>query len=114
MLLKIFNYPKINIKLQRFVPISKHSNYLDWNKLINGIQPPAKFDLHLHELYRDGKKSLFVLWIKDSIPEEVHKDTYESVLLLNGTCQGKLNDQIVYLKSGGFLEDPSFCKAQFD
>lgn len=93
-------------KLQQFIPISTQSDYQKWLDLTKDLKPPENFDVHLHELYNDSKNFLYVVWIKDQIPEEEHDDLHESILLLEGNCDGFLENRKVHLKEGDFWQVP--------
>ena len=95
-----------NAKMDKFIPISTHSDYQKWLKLTEELQPPAQFDIHFHELYRDQKNLLCVVWIKDFIPEEKHDTLMESILCLEGTCEGTLNNCKIPLQAGDFWQVP--------
>ena len=93
-------------KINRFIPISAHSDYRKWQNLTRDLKPPKDFYIHTHELYNDSKNALYVVWIKDRIPEEEHDDLLESVLLLEGDCEGILENDKVFLTEGDFWQVP--------
>jgi hypothetical protein len=40
----------------------------------------------MHTLEENEERELFVAWVKEFIPEEVHTDVLESFLILEGSC----------------------------
>jgi mannose-6-phosphate isomerase-like protein (cupin superfamily) len=64
------------------------SNWLDWEAAVRHIPPPDVYEnIHLHPLESNEKRDLFVAWVQEFIPEEVHHDLLESFILLDGTCE---------------------------
>lgn len=85
------------------------SNILVWEELVKGIQPPADFEnIHLHTLVSDDKRDLFIAWVKQEVPEEVHHDMNESFMLLEGSCNcnitnAKGESRKVHMREGDFI-----------
>ncbi|MCB0583128.1 MAG: cupin domain-containing protein [Phaeodactylibacter sp.] len=64
------------------------SNWLDWKEVAEGIAPPEDYEnIYLHTLESNEKRELFVAWVKEFVPEEVHHDLLESFLILEGSCE---------------------------
>lgn len=64
------------------------SNWLDWKEVAEGIAPPEDYEnIHLHTLESTERRELFVAWVKEFVPEEVHHDLLESFLILEGSCE---------------------------
>jgi len=93
-------------QFNQFVDISEYSNVESWQNLTHQIIPPKDFDIHSHVLYKDSKKLLSIVWINDSVPHEVHDNTLESFLVLEGSCTCNLGDEFIEMKAGSFLEIP--------
>lgn len=93
-------------RLSQFIPISKHSDYQKWQRLTKELNPPQDFDIHSHELFNDESNILCVVWIKDRIPSEEHDDLLESILCVEGTCVGKLDNETIPLSPGDFWQIP--------
>ena len=94
--------------LKAFIPISPHSDREKWQSLLAHLYPPADFSVHAHKLYDDGARSLLLVWVKDVIPEEIHEEMLESVLCLEGHCEGILVDQSVRLNPGDYWDVPLY------
>ena len=47
-----------------------------------------------------------IVWIKDMAPQEVHDDEYERFLVLEGTCDISVEDEVYSLKRGDYFQIP--------
>lgn len=67
--------------------LDESSNLLDWQEFTQNITPPEDFeDIYMHTLEENEHRELFVAWVKEFVPEEVHHDLLESFLILEGSC----------------------------
>jgi mannose-6-phosphate isomerase-like protein (cupin superfamily) len=67
--------------------LDESANLLDWQELTRDLHPPDEFeDIYMHTLEENDQRELFVAWVKEFIPEEVHHDLLESFLILEGSC----------------------------
>ncbi len=89
--------------------LDESSNWLDWKEAVAGISPPDNFeDIHMHTLVEDDTRELFVAWVKEFVPEEVHHDLVESFLILEGSCKCFISSpdgktRIIRLGEGDFF-----------
>lgn len=89
--------------------LEEGSNWMDWADAVKDINPPAEYDdYYLHPLESNEKREIFVIWVKDSIPEEIHHDVLESFLILEGSCECHITDangkkRIERLGQGDFI-----------
>ena len=89
--------------------LNEESKWLEWREAVAGIEPPADFeDIHMHTLESNAQRDLFVIWVKEFVPEEVHHDLLESFMILEGSCVCYITDQagetrIVRLGEGDFI-----------
>lgn len=89
--------------------LDEQSNWLEWNEVVAGIEPPADYeDIHMHLLESNAQRDLYVIWVKEFVPEEVHHDLLESFMILEGSCVCYITDQagetrIVRLGEGDFI-----------
>jgi mannose-6-phosphate isomerase-like protein (cupin superfamily) len=95
------------------LPLLKpNSNWLDWEAAVRDIPPPDVYEnIHLHPLESNEKRDLFIAWVQEFIPEEVHHDVLESFILLDGTCdcwiwgaEHPTQKRKVRMQAGDFLE----------
>jgi hypothetical protein len=74
--------------------LTPESNWLDWKETVKDIeQPKIVEDTHLHVLESNDKRELFLAFVKEVVPEEVHHDLLESILLLDGSCECHVFDE---------------------
>lgn len=93
--------------LPEFIGISRHSKIEHWDALLNGIEPPAEFDnIFVKPLFDSPKRKLTLVWAKDLVPDEVHDDMNESFLLLEGTVDCYINDEVFSMVRGDFMDIP--------
>ncbi|MBI5917694.1 MAG: hypothetical protein HY842_20175 [Bacteroidetes bacterium] len=86
--------PRQTLHLDQLPMLDETSNWLDWQEVVTGIEPPEDYeDLHLHPLEANEKRELFVAWVREMVPEEVHHDLLESFLILEGSCECHITDQ---------------------
>ena len=68
--------------------LTSSSNWLEWKEVAEGIAPPEDYEnIHLHTLESSENRELFIAWVKEYVPEEVHYDLLESFLILEGSCK---------------------------
>jgi mannose-6-phosphate isomerase-like protein (cupin superfamily) len=96
--------------LENLPILTAESNWLDWEAAVEGIEPPPVYDnIHLHSLEANDTRELFVAWVQELIPEEVHFDLLESFVLLEGTCECHIwsengDKRLVRMQAGDFIE----------
>ena len=91
----------------RFIDISKSSNFAKLEALIKDIHPPADFEsVHVKTLYNSGGKELHLVWVKDLVPMEEHPHLDESFLVLEGTADCNIDGVITKMKRGDFMRIP--------
>jgi hypothetical protein len=74
--------------------LTPESNWLDWKETVKDIERPKIVeDTHLHVLESNNKRELFLAFVKEVVPEEVHHDLLESILLLDGSCECHVFDE---------------------
>lgn len=89
--------------------LDSSANWLEWQSLVEGIEPPANFDnIYLHPLESNDRRELFVAWVKEMVDEEVHHDILESFILLEGTCECHITNEkgetrIVRMTQGDYI-----------
>jgi mannose-6-phosphate isomerase-like protein (cupin superfamily) len=88
--------------------LDENSNWLDWQNAISHIQAPTFDDVYLHPLESNETRDLFIVWVREIVPDEVHHDLIESFLILEGTCECYITKQdgtsrTVRLSEGEFI-----------
>jgi len=85
---------------------SKISDYSEWiNKPY--IKIPADFEnFHAAIIGKTAKVTTAVVWIENMAPEEVHTNRLEKFLIIEGTCDLAIEDEVTSLKEGDFFSIP--------
>jgi hypothetical protein len=90
--------------------LTADANWLDWEAAVEGIEPPEEYDnIHLHTLESNDTRELFIAWVQELVPEEVHDDLLESFVLLDGTCECHIwtkngEKRFLRMQAGDYLE----------
>ena len=93
--------------LPEFIGISRYSKIENWEALTKGIEPPAEYDnIYAKPLFVSEKEELLLVWAKKLVPDEIHDDMSESFLLLEGTVDCYVNDQVFSMVRGDFMQIP--------
>jgi mannose-6-phosphate isomerase-like protein (cupin superfamily) len=99
-----------SISLENPPKLDENANWLDWEAAVEGIEPPDTYDnIHLHPLESNDTRDLFLAFVKEVVPEEVHHDLIESILILEGTCECHIwtengEKRLVRMQCGDFIE----------
>ena len=89
---------------------SKISDYDQWINRTD-IKLPENFkDFHAKIIGYTPKVTTAIIWIKDMAPQEVHQHEFEKFLILEGTCNITIADEVHSLKAGDFLSIPLYKK----
>jgi mannose-6-phosphate isomerase-like protein (cupin superfamily) len=103
---------RTSLQLSQLPLLDASANVSDWQEVVKEFTPPATFEgIHLHTLESNDKRDLFVAWVKEYVEEEVHFDLVESFLLLEGTCECHItNDvgetRVIRMGVGDFITMP--------
>lgn len=93
--------------------LNKNSNISDYSQWINrpDMNLPENFeDFHAKIIGYTPEAITAIIWIKQMAPQEVHKDEFEKFLILEGTCDLTIEDEVHNLKAGDYLAIPLFKK----
>lgn len=63
-------------------------------------------DVHAKIIGYTAEQITTIIWIKHMAPPEIHTDEYEKFLILEGTCDIQIGDELHHLKSGDYLTIP--------
>jgi len=100
-----------NNQLLEYISISRTTDLEKVNELIKNLTPPTDFDnIAVHNLYKDEKSELMLVWAKVIVPEEEHPHVDESFLMLEGTLDCYIDDEIIHMKKGDFMRIPPHSK----
>lgn len=87
-------------------PGSQASDYQFWLDQ-EGMVPPDEYEhLHFIPIAQTEEGVSAIVWIKDMVPEEVHTDSIERFLVLEGSCEISFGGQTYALQAGDYLAVP--------
>ena len=85
---------------------SKISDYTEWLNRTDMVLPTYSTDLYARIIGYTPQVTTAIVWIKEMAPQEVHTDEYEKFLIVEGTCDITIEDDVYQLKAGDFLAIP--------
>ncbi|MFZ4633888.1 MAG: hypothetical protein ACOYNO_06745 [Saprospiraceae bacterium] len=97
------------IDMQHPPLLTPESNWLSWQNATAHILPPDDLEnIHLHPIRNDETADIFVAFVREFVPEEVHHDVLESFVLLEGSCECVIKDEnghtrSVHMREGDYI-----------
>jgi mannose-6-phosphate isomerase-like protein (cupin superfamily) len=87
--------------------LNKYSDYKNWLHIVKPLLPDQlQKPVFLHLLREDEHMSQILIWTNADVEDEVHDNERESVIVLEGRCRCYLEETVIELGPGGFLEIP--------
>ena len=97
-----------------FPPVlNENSSISDFDQWVNrtDIKLPENFkDFYAKIIGYTAEVTTAIIWIKDMAPQEVHDHEFEKFLILEGTCDITIADEVHSLKAGDYLSIPLYKK----
>lgn len=87
-------------ELQEGSDVNDYSEWLDRKDM---VLPVTFKDLHAKILSYTPKSLTAIVWIKDRSPEEVHDIEYEKFLIVEGTCNITVEDDVYSFVPGDYF-----------
>lgn len=85
---------------------SKGTDYAYWLSLDN-IAPPAEYEnLFFIPIAQNEDGLSAVVWINGHVEKEMHEDSIEKFLVLEGSCQINIEGEVFRLNAGDYLSVP--------
>jgi len=81
-------------------------DYLKWLNRADMAMPPEFDEVFAKILSYSETVITAIVWITNMAPQEVHDHEYEKFLILEGTCDIYIADEVHHLKAGDFLTIP--------
>jgi mannose-6-phosphate isomerase-like protein (cupin superfamily) len=85
---------------------TKISDFSQWLEREDLVLPDDFSDFHAKIIGIDSEKTTAIAWLKYGSPPETHTDEYEKFLILEGTCDIKIDGKVVSLVPGDYLSIP--------
>lgn len=90
--------------------LNKYSDHKNWLRIVEPVLPASlKEKMFIRDIRNDDKVSQTVIWTHIDYPDEVHDEVQECFIILRGKCRCYIEDKVVELSAGGFLEIPMFA-----
>ena len=83
-------------------------DYKMWLDRADMILPNDAADVYAKIIGNAPEAVTAIVWLKDLAPQEAHKAEYERFLIVEGTCDITISNNVYTLKAGDFLEIPLF------
>jgi mannose-6-phosphate isomerase-like protein (cupin superfamily) len=95
--------------IQHLPMLNKHSDYKNWLTIVAPVLPQTLNEkMFVRELRNDDKVTQMIIWTHIDYPDEVHEAVQECFIILRGKCRCFIDDKVVELEAGGFLEIPMY------
>ena len=85
---------------------SKLIDYAEWLSRTDMVLPDDPEDMFAKIIGYTAEATTAIVWIKEMAPMEVHTDEYEKFLIVEGTCDITIDEEVHHLKPGSFLSIP--------
>ncbi len=89
---------------------SKISDYAEWINRPDMNMNVNFNDIHVKLISHTPQATTGIVWIKEMAPEEVHDDELERFLIVEGTCEITIGDNVHKLVPGDFLAIPLYSQ----
>jgi len=90
--------------------LNKYTDHKNWLHIVESVLPETlNQKIFVHELRNDNKISQTLIWTAVDYPDEVHEDVQECFIILRGKCRCYIEDKVVELGPGGYLEIPMYA-----
>ncbi len=85
---------------------SKVVDYKEW-LVRSDMQEPASYEsMYLRIMGKTQEKTTILIWLKEGAPDETHTDEHESFLIVSGTCNVIIGDQVNPMQAGDVIHIP--------
>lgn len=88
--------------------ISQIKDYTEWLSRPDMIIPSENENVYARIISHTPKVTTAIVWIKDTAPAEVHTNELEKFLIVEGSCEIIIEEDIHQLFPGDFLAIPLF------
>jgi len=87
---------------------AKIADYAEWLNRPDMVLPSWFQDIHAKIIGFTPQATTAIVWIKEMAPEEVHDNEYEKFLIVEGTCDIIIDDEVHHLVPGDYLAIPLY------
>jgi len=91
--------------------INKYTDHNNWKRIVMPFMPQElKKDRIIKTIRASGGVTQMLIITKTDVEEETHKNERESFIILEGECECYVDNKVIHLEPGGFLEIPMHTK----
>ena len=91
---------------------SKIDDFSEWLNRPDMILPETFTDFHAKIIAYSPKVITAIAWIKDSSPGETHNNEYEKFMIVEGTCNITVEEEVYSLVPGDYFSIPLYKNHQ--
>jgi mannose-6-phosphate isomerase-like protein (cupin superfamily) len=84
------------------------ADYAQWLNRKDIVIPEKLDDVHAKIIGYTSKMTTAIVWIKEMAPQEMHDDQIEKFLIVEGSCDIIIENQVHQLKAGDMLSIPLY------
>jgi mannose-6-phosphate isomerase-like protein (cupin superfamily) len=84
------------------------ADYAPWLNREDIVMPEKLQDIHAKIIGFTKEMTTAIVWIKEMAPQEMHDDEIEKFLIVEGTCDIIIEDEVHQLKAGDMLSIPLY------
>jgi mannose-6-phosphate isomerase-like protein (cupin superfamily) len=84
------------------------ADYAQWLNRKDIVIPEKLDDVHAKIIGYTPKMTTAIVWIKEMAPQEMHDDEIEKFLIVEGSCDIIIENQVHQLKAGDMLSIPLY------
>lgn len=85
---------------------SRPEDYAMWLNREDMRSPDAVEEIYVKLIGATPQATTAIVWLKDEAHNEVHHDEYERFLIIEGTCDITVNEQVNHLTPGDYFAIP--------
>ena len=89
---------------------AKIADYAEWLNRPDMVMPSWVENVYAKIIGYTPQAVTAIVWIKEMAPEEVHDNEYEKFLIVEGTCDISVDDDVYHLVPGDYMAIPLYKK----
>jgi len=89
---------------------SKVDDYEEWLNRTDMVAPSDFNDIYVKILSHTPDITTAIVWIREMAPQEIHDNEFERFLIVEGTCNITIEDEVHQLSAGHYLSIPLYKK----
>ena len=87
---------------------SSIADYDEWINRKDMVLTPDFDGIYAKVIAHNQSLSMAIIWLRDGSPNETHHHVLESLLILEGTCEVSIGEEVHYLNAGDIIHIPLY------